>query len=135
MMKVPDEEIQNLVEKGFGETGPSEKYRVVFNALNRLPDAEVDHGLPQKVVRRIGLAADRSARRAFFWMWIWIALLALASVAGLLVAGVNLRSSFTLFMGNGMEILFFCVVLLLAIQYLDRRLVLKGKTGRNMATV
>lgn len=124
-MKHADEELQEKAERGETGTSVEERaYRKVFEVLKKDPDFHVSLPFADRVLARI--EAERTSTQRDYW---WMAAGIFLAVAGVAVTIVLTKATWTTgiftFISGYRGLLIFGVAFILALQWIDRKIVRK----------
>lgn len=120
-----DEEIQRRVQQGVSLPGAEGKaYRRVFDALGKEPEFVLPPSFAEDVIRKIGATAERSHDMA--WMMAGIAGCFIALIVALVLTNFQLDLGVLSFVKTYKGILLFGALFVLALHWLDRRVIRKS---------
>ena len=132
-MNQHEEDLQKKFEQGKPiPSGPDEKaYEVVFRALKRDPG----YSLPSNFAEQVAAAATKGSHRErgdYFWFGAGIFFLLVAFVANILFTGVRLDFGFMKVLSDYRGLLVFGVVLIVLLNWLDKKLVREKHIGHEL---
>lgn len=120
-----DEDIQNRIQQGEHLPGvEGQAYRHVFDALQKEPGFVLPPTFADKVVRKITAAPERSYDVA--WMIAGFSGCFIALVVAVLLTGFKVNLGVLGFVKDYTGLLLFGAAFLLALQWVDRRVVRKS---------
>lgn len=126
-----EEELQKKIEAGENISSPSadeKAYRMIFNSLSKEPDYYLSPSFADRVLQRIE-TKDSASSFDFFWLGFGVFLLVLSMFASLAVvmAYLDFRPDLSLFswVGDYAGLMVLAAILIVAFNWLDRRLVMR----------
>lgn len=129
-MKTQDEIIQEQIEKGIHEGHDIDRraYQIVFNGVNRKPDASLSPGFTHSVIKKIQqLREERSLRKDFMWLGIGLFAFIIATIISISMTHFKFDFGALGFINTYGGLLVFGAVLIMGLQWLDKKLVINTR--------
>lgn len=126
-MKTQDEIIQEQVEKGVFNTNDEDyrAYQIVFDGVGRKPDVSLSPGFTHSVIKKIQqLKEERSLRKDFMWLGIGLFAFIIATIISISLTNFKFDFGALGFINSYGGLLVFGVVLIIGLQWLDKKLVI-----------
>jgi hypothetical protein len=121
-----DEELQKSLELGQipqGDDLDLSAYRAVFKALEKAPESGLSKNFADKIVAKVIAKRKKSESRDFFWFGVGIFCLVITFIIVFAIAAPKLHLGFLRDMSGYSGLLVFGVVFLLALNWLDKKMV------------
>lgn len=121
-----DEEIQDNVEKGVpSEMNDARSYRRIFKALEREPSFVLPASFASRVISRLETSHARGSRD-MYWLYGGIAACLVAMVVSIFITGFKFDFGVFSFISGYPGLITFGIVFVLALQWIDRKIVRKS---------
>lgn len=125
-MKTKDEIIQEQIEKGIQDIQDvdSRAYQIVFNGVGRKPNVSLSPGFTHSVIKKIQqLKEERSLRKDFMWLGIGLFAFVIATIISMSMTNFKFDFGALGFINSYGGLLVFGAVLIIGLQWLDKKLV------------
>lgn len=119
-----EEELQNQIEQGLRthDSDDALAYQRVFNSLKKEPDFHVSLPFADRI---IALIEKKEERKDFWWIAAGIFLTVIALIVALAITKVNWSTGSFTFVSEYYGLVLFGIVFILALQWIDKKFVLK----------